>query len=113
MIRRPPRSTLFPYTTLFRSRDRDARLVLLVAARVTVIRDHGGDAVSRRAPEGVDHDQQLHQVRVYRRAGRLHDENVAAADVLQYLKVELAVGKARGVRAAKLDPEILADLFSQ
>src|SRR2546422_9202978 len=25
MIRRPPRSTLFPYTTLFRSRDRSAR----------------------------------------------------------------------------------------
>src|SRR2546427_12900154 len=25
MIRRPPRSTLFPYTTLFRSRRRDAR----------------------------------------------------------------------------------------
>src|SRR5437016_6989680 len=24
MIRQPPRSTLFPYTTLFRSRDRDA-----------------------------------------------------------------------------------------
>src|SRR5256885_5428374 len=26
MIRRPPRSTLFPYTTLFRSRDRIAAL---------------------------------------------------------------------------------------
>src|SRR5258707_3031670 len=26
MIRRPPRSTLFPYTTLFRSRKRHARL---------------------------------------------------------------------------------------
>src|SRR3712207_8869742 len=26
MIRRPPRSTLFPYTTLFRSGDDDARL---------------------------------------------------------------------------------------
>src|SRR3712207_7935540 len=25
MIRRPPRSTLFPYTTLFRSEDRDPR----------------------------------------------------------------------------------------
>src|SRR2546430_15502007 len=25
MIRRPPRSTLFPYTTLFRSRDLDSR----------------------------------------------------------------------------------------
>src|SRR3712207_7628650 len=28
MIRRPPRSTLFPYTTLFRSRHRDGRLTL-------------------------------------------------------------------------------------
>src|SRR3712207_7367147 len=27
MIRRPPRSTLFPYTTLFRSEDRHLRLV--------------------------------------------------------------------------------------
>src|SRR5690349_23054863 len=27
MLRRPPRSTLFPYTTLFRSRRRDARRV--------------------------------------------------------------------------------------
>src|SRR3712207_9426407 len=28
MIRRPPRSTLFPYTTLFRSRARDRKLKL-------------------------------------------------------------------------------------
>src|SRR5256885_12134854 len=28
MIRRPPRSTLFPYTTLFRSIDMDARLAI-------------------------------------------------------------------------------------
>src|SRR5436190_18536930 len=26
MIRRPPRSTLFPYTTLFRSRERSSRI---------------------------------------------------------------------------------------
>src|SRR2546428_9146792 len=35
MIRRPPRSTLFPYTTLFRSDDADVRLVaasMVVAA---------------------------------------------------------------------------------
>src|SRR2546429_1780854 len=31
MIRRPPRSTLFPYTTLFRSLRRDLFLVLPVA----------------------------------------------------------------------------------
>src|SRR2546430_9684279 len=29
MIRRPPRSTLFPYTTLFRSQSRQAQLTLL------------------------------------------------------------------------------------
>src|SRR5260221_5533327 len=29
MIRRPPRSTLFPYTTLFRSLSRDARILIL------------------------------------------------------------------------------------
>src|SRR2546426_1278082 len=33
MIRRPPRSTLFPYTTLFRSRDPAAEAASEVAAR--------------------------------------------------------------------------------
>src|SRR2546422_3777513 len=32
MIRRPPRSTLFPYTTLFRSRHDDKRQRILAAA---------------------------------------------------------------------------------
>src|SRR3712207_7855694 len=35
MIRRPPRSTLFPYTTLFRSRDIFSRIVY--GARVSVL----------------------------------------------------------------------------
>src|SRR2546425_7187173 len=34
MIRRPPRSTLFPYTTLFRSHDLDAELRDLVSEAV-------------------------------------------------------------------------------
>src|SRR5713226_4459728 len=33
MIRRPPRSTLFPYTTLFRSRPRHGMPVMLYASR--------------------------------------------------------------------------------
>src|SRR2546427_5716278 len=37
MIRRPPRSTLFPYTTLFRSRDGQP------AARVVIAEQHVGD----------------------------------------------------------------------
>src|SRR3712207_8744159 len=54
MIRRPPRSTLFPYTTLFRSADQaeDLRHPLGRAARVDgegagagVVRERGADAV--------------------------------------------------------------------
>src|SRR3989454_10202279 len=39
MIRRPPRSTLFPYTTLFRSRPRPLRdaVTLYVAARLSLV----------------------------------------------------------------------------
>src|SRR3712207_8239799 len=44
MIRRPPRSTLFPYTTLFRSDKQlrsGARLVVII---LTDVRDSGDDA---------------------------------------------------------------------
>src|SRR5688572_31634507 len=34
MIRRPPRSTLFPYTTLFRSEDQRRRISLHLASRI-------------------------------------------------------------------------------
>src|SRR2546427_6642596 len=50
MIRRPPRSTLFPYTTLFRSGDADA----LRTAR---------DAVGRRRPDAGHGARQFARVR--------------------------------------------------
>src|SRR3712207_6892972 len=37
MIRRPPRSTLFPYTTLFRSDDEVDRLDLVLVERLLVL----------------------------------------------------------------------------
>src|SRR2546427_9489370 len=37
MIRRPPRSTLFPYTTLFRSTDQGPGQVSSVRARVALV----------------------------------------------------------------------------
>src|SRR2546430_7153987 len=37
MIRRPPRSTLFPYTTLFRSRPRSARRVVTACPDTPII----------------------------------------------------------------------------
>src|SRR3712207_8327156 len=58
MIRRPPRSTLFPYTTLFRSRcrtgarDRSARLVFPPRRRGTGRRDPG-------PPRSEEHTSEL------------------------------------------------------
>src|SRR2546428_9343981 len=57
MIRRPPRSTLFPYTTLFRSRlvaalkarDRDGVAEQRVVGEVTGEKAHGGGVAQRRA----------------------------------------------------------------
>src|SRR3712207_8282504 len=46
MIRRPPRSTLFPYTTLFRSRVREALLGGDAGGRLR--RRHHGDRLLRR-----------------------------------------------------------------
>src|SRR5258708_31095274 len=38
MIRRPPRSTLFPYTTLFRSSDHKLDTVVALVSRMTTAR---------------------------------------------------------------------------
>src|SRR2546430_8055818 len=50
MIRRPPRSTLFPYTTLFRSRDlRDLQLAARLWARRQLVHlpdDLGAQAIA-------------------------------------------------------------------
>src|SRR2546429_6784500 len=53
MIRRPPRSTLFPYTTLFRSGEREEvrRIVLILHAQRRVV--VSGEGVELRAV-GVD-----------------------------------------------------------
>src|SRR5258707_7497262 len=56
MIRRPPRSTLFPYTTLFRSRPRGLRL--LRANPRHGCRDAGG-ARTRRLGRSEEHTSEL------------------------------------------------------
>src|SRR5256885_7189909 len=48
MIRRPPRSTLFPYTTLFRSHARSRDLRQLLGEGRSGRRGGGGPALSRR-----------------------------------------------------------------
>src|SRR2546428_6201586 len=55
MIRRPPRSTLFPYTTLFRSRVAPERAFLHVAVADTEEDEHGAEGleVGRGLPQGL------------------------------------------------------------
>src|SRR3990167_10916936 len=46
MIRRPPRSTLFPYTTLFRSDAAPSAVGLPLCAHSAIIHDNAADAVA-------------------------------------------------------------------
>src|SRR3712207_8603048 len=55
MIRRPPRSTLFPYTTLFRSQ-------LRLALRVEVLRDLAHDAQHLPLPRLEARRRLLHEI---------------------------------------------------
>src|SRR3712207_8958282 len=56
MIRRPPRSTLFPYTTLFRSDPPEQHAVLVLRGYREVGEDHGDDE------DVVDRERLLDQV---------------------------------------------------
>src|SRR3989442_13810323 len=53
MIRRPPRSTLFPYTTLFRSRERWAAAIRFERAVAAVVEEDGRRS-ARRGDEQVE-----------------------------------------------------------
>src|SRR3712207_203517 len=63
MIRRPPRSTLFPYTTLFRSKAHgdkvildDVTLAFLPGAKIGVVGPNGaGKSTVLRIMAGLDH----------------------------------------------------------
>src|SRR5438445_1187854 len=65
MIRRPPRSTLFPYTTLFRSYadvDNDGDLDLLVTANhgpATLLRNDGGNRNNALRIRSEEHTSEL------------------------------------------------------
>src|SRR2546422_4628964 len=58
MIRRPPRSTLFPYTTLFRSLQL-LQPVLRVAEGGRVLHEEGRRDLSRRARRSEEHTSEL------------------------------------------------------
>src|SRR5574338_197193 len=90
-------------------RDGLARRDLAVLARVAVGGHDGRDAPRGRAAQRVDHDEQLHQVRVRGRAGGLDDEAVEPAHVLLDLDADLAVAEVADLRLAHLHVEVRGD----
>src|SRR3712207_7988357 len=98
MIRRPPRSTLFPYTTLFRSRRlRDGRpggavplhgSLLGAGARVWVRSGLSGRALGRRRLGGID------RRRVDRKSTRLNSSHANISYAVFCLKKKKNSDKA-------------------
>src|SRR3712207_8898720 len=84
MIRRPPRSTLFPYTTLFRSRCTRRR------SRV-----RAPSAIPQRG--GVSHPSQRGWSERPSRAGRRSEEHTSELQSRQYLVCRLLLEKKKNI----------------
>ncbi len=93
--------------------DGHARRDLAVLARVAVVRDHRRDPLRRRPLEGVEHQEELHQVVVGRRRDRLDHEHVTATDVLGDLDLDLAVAEAPDLGSAQRDADVTTDRLRQ
>src|SRR3712207_7147594 len=94
MIRRPPRSTLFPYTTLFRSRQVVAGLLLddrqaVVLDVLEVVLDEQPDDLGVRGLVGNLQEQALAQV-----AGR-SEEHTSELQSRQYIVCRLLLEKKK------------------
>src|SRR5207248_10912245 len=91
----------------------DPRLIFPVLARVSEEWNHRSDPVRARAPGCIHHDEQLHQMLVSRRTGRLNDENVVASDVFLDPYIGLAVGKRADRRPTQRHTHVFANALSQ
>src|SRR3712207_9161342 len=92
MIRRPPRSTLFPYTTLSRSRGSSLRAARRSATATTA----SGDRVSIKPPQGL-HSSTKHCV-VGGVSGERSEEHTSELQSRQYLVCRLLLEKKNTTR---------------
>src|SRR3712207_7505203 len=101
MIRRPPRSTLFPYTTLFRSREREQ-------VHVAVHAREAAERVGRaRVREAVEPGEQIRRVwppvrddrrRGAQRVDKRSEEHTSELQSRQYLVCRLLLEKKKTTR---------------
>src|SRR2546425_5554804 len=98
MIRRPPRSTLFPYTTLFRSRHRDHVAVVGDAGQHAAVQGlealHVGDI-------GVEPAREIH--------GR-SEEHTSELQSLAYLVCRLLLEKKKKKNEQTIDSVVIQHL---
>src|SRR3712207_8628990 len=98
MIRRPPRSTLFPYTTLFRSRSRELLVDDLVAEIDALVADVDAGPrdqlldLALRLP--AERAEQL-LVRIGRPCHRRSEEHTSELQSRQYLVCRLLLEKKK------------------
>src|SRR2546423_14015638 len=99
MIRRPPRSTLFPYTTLFRSQCIDVGTLVDLCA-LCLFRCHIGRRAhcSRRTFSNQMSEAEIHQL------------HIAGGVDHKILRLNVAVYDALGVRFAQAVTDLLSEL---
>ena len=90
-------------------RDGNAGFIFAILPGIAVIGQDGGDAIGRSALEGVDHQEEFHDVGIDGAAGGLDDEDVGAADVFFDLEVNLTVGEGTHRSNTEFGVEALAD----
>src|SRR5258707_5667690 len=97
MIRRPPRSTLFPYTTLFRSRDRQLEVGLGALQRAAQPIDEGADRGTVVGAGDADVVDALNRAR-----GPRSEEHTSELQSRQYLVCRLLLEKKNHARRTAL-----------
>src|SRR3712207_8283774 len=95
MIRRPPRSTLFPYTTLFRSLEGERPLLVLRPLPVR-LRPELGDEERHPRIDGVQPVQPRSEVRL-RRSRVRSEEHTSELQSRQYLVCRLLLEKKKDI----------------
>src|SRR2546425_2110832 len=95
MIRRPPRSTLFPYTTLFRSSRGTAALPRSGRAPAAACTGDGRTARTRRSPGAARRTARPPPRTGARGGGRRSEEHTSELQSLAYLVCRLLLEKKK------------------
>src|SRR2546425_4131690 len=99
MIRRPPRSTLFPYTTLFRSdgcHGGDGRAAVDVVVRLARVREPGEEGARVIEPVGKGAGQRCQRARAGQQLEHMRsEEHTSELQSLAYLVCRLLLEKKK------------------